>query len=577
VRRFPHVFYLPLLLLGVFLIAFTVSSDFSQDLGRHLALGKIMVETHSVPSVNAFSYTNGTYPFLNHHWLAEVFFFLLFRAGGIGALQVLKVFLLFACVGIAYMTAVRFARPILTVGIGLVLLPFLVERSDIRPELIGYVLFSLLLWYVCNPDIQKKFSWLPVPVMAVWINVHISFVFGFVLLGVHAISGLVRWHENSKRYKPVLKILLICAASVAVLFVNPQGLDGIAYPFRIFANYGYSIVENQTMFFLRGMVFNPLITYYFLFSVPVAFGMFLLVRKRKIDHAALFLIFSLLPLWQIRHLPFFVLVALPFLSEAYEGTIEIPARRMLKSYAVPTGIGLLGVVFGILIWFFGANTYYQAFDMSKKFGWGAVEDGKAALNYVNAHPLKGNIFNNFDNGGYLIYRLYPRYRVFVDNRPEAYPKEFFQNTYIPLQEKDEVQQDVFRKYSIHTIIMAHTDQTPWARTFLARTIGDKRWRMVYLDSAYVIFSDDGQSADVRSDAKTLNDMLDAETDANGYMRLMNIFLLMGKVDLAKDAFLRAQKSNPSSCAMKRVMYEEYANSPYFYQAEELRRSSFWCF
>ena len=49
----------------------------------------------------------------------------------------------------------------------------------------------------------------------------------------------------------------------------------------------------------------------------------------------------------------------------------------------------------------------------------------AALRFLRTEQLRGPIFNNFDVGGYLIYSLYPRERVYVDNRPEAYPATFF--------------------------------------------------------------------------------------------------------------------------------------------------------
>lgn len=75
------------LLLNIFLVIlvfvfltstfFHTDSAITQDLGRHLTLGKIIWEKKYVPSTNLFSYTNPDFPFINHHWGSEVIFYML--------------------------------------------------------------------------------------------------------------------------------------------------------------------------------------------------------------------------------------------------------------------------------------------------------------------------------------------------------------------------------------------------------------------------------------------------------------------------------------------------------------------
>ena len=103
------------------------------------------------------------------------------------------------------------------------------------------------------------------------------------------------------------------------------------------------------------------------------------------------------------------------------------------------------------------------------------------------HNISGPIFNNFDIGSYLIYRLYPKERVFIDGRPEAYPAEFLQDTYIPMQQDIELFNTVDQKYGFNTIFFSHTDQTPWARSFLQQIINHPQWKPVYLDDYVIIF------------------------------------------------------------------------------------------
>ena len=65
-----------------------------QDLGRHIKLGRMILDTSSVPDTNLFSYTHKDFPFVNHHWLSEVLFMLIFKLTGNSGLVLVKVFLL---------------------------------------------------------------------------------------------------------------------------------------------------------------------------------------------------------------------------------------------------------------------------------------------------------------------------------------------------------------------------------------------------------------------------------------------------------------------------------------------------
>ena len=97
------------------------------------------------------------------------------------------------------------------------------------------------------------------------------------------------------------------------------------------------------------------------------------------------------------------------------------------------------------------------------------------------------MFNNFDIGGYLIWRLYPQEKVFVDNRPEAYSVKFFSETYKPMQENKEKWLEFSEKYSINFIFFGHTDNTPWGQSFLNDIVKNQDWKIVYINEDAIIF------------------------------------------------------------------------------------------
>jgi hypothetical protein len=110
------------------------------------------------------------------------------------------------------------------------------------------------------------------------------------------------------------------------------------------------------------------------------------------------------------------------------------------------------------------------------------------VDFLQKNHIKGPIFNNFDIGSYLIFRLYPREKVFVDGRPEAYPAAFFQKIYIPMQQDPKIFARMEKQYKFATIFFSHTDQTPWAKQFLQDIKNNPSWKTIYLDDTVIILT-----------------------------------------------------------------------------------------
>ncbi|MFN3966251.1 MAG: hypothetical protein ACK4JE_00935, partial [Endomicrobiia bacterium] len=107
--------------------------------------------------------------------------------------------------------------------------------------------------------------------------------------------------------------------------------------------------------------------------------------------------------------------------------------------------------------------------------------------FFNEKNLKGPIFNNYDIGGYLIFHLFPKEKVFVDNRPEAYPSSFFEKEYISMQENEEIWHELNEKYNFNVIFFYRHDLTPWAQKFLISRIDDPQWAPIFVDQYSIIF------------------------------------------------------------------------------------------
>lgn len=460
-----------LLLFFVFSFLFKADHSFDQDLGRHLKLGEIILKTGSVPHTNLFSYTNPNFPFINTHWLFEVMVYLTGQTIGLQALLFIKVAIFLASVWLI-LKIVPHENKALLLPIGFILLHVLRERTELRPEIFSF-LFTATTYYILEKYLRgpTKLIYLLPLIQLLWINTHIYFFVGLIL---QAIFLIYIGFQNSRFHPKGVNIkipIIILTLSVIVSLINPNGLTGFLYPLNVTKNYGYTIVENQTMFLLESIGFSDP---NFLFvklalGISVLAAIFAAIKKRFIIKDILLLGFGvILALMNVRSFPYLVFLSFPAILANF-GPIKYAGA-----------VKVLAFVFGAILLF---ESYFYLHDT---VGLKLVESGKGALDFVINNNLPSPIYNNFDIGSYIIYRGYPKYTVFVDGRPEAYPKEFFSQIYIPTESDHAKFKDLEKQFGFKTIIFSITDQTPWGRTFLASIVKDSDWKTVYLDNFMIV-------------------------------------------------------------------------------------------
>jgi hypothetical protein len=527
----------------LFLVFFHQDIDFTQDLGRHLTIGKIIVEKGYIPRTNLFSYTFPQFAFINHHWGSEVVFFLIHKVFGINGLIILKVILsLSAFIFIYFKAWKNFSLPAIFAAAYLIS-NFYRWRTFIRPEIFGYFLFSLLLLIIYRQrERASRILWIFPFVILLWLNLHISFVFGLLVYTAFFIETLFL-----KKYKK--DYLIIFLIMIPLLIINPYGIEGVLYPFEIFKNYGYSVYENQPFFFIAQismnlpMVFFMLLLLLFLFSIPY------LLFKKKYFNLIILSVTAVMTLISIRHAPFFALAFFYPLTEFFELVYrKLPQLIPKKKAILELSVNIVTVVLLTLFIYQSVelltNNYQLKNNMMSKTGFGAFIGAKKMADFFLDNKLPGRIWNNFDIGSYLIYRFFPDFQVFVDGRPEAYPADFFQKEYIPMQENFIFFKELSERYAIRTVLYSHTDQTPWGQKFMSAISKDKNWKLVYFDSFGVIFTlSDSHQKLYLSDQKKLEDyagkVIEEENDKTSLYRLARFFYLINQTDLASKAYKKS--------------------------------------
>ena len=455
------------------------------DLGRHLKNGQLFVETGVIPKTNLYSYTFPDQPFVNHHWGSGVVFFLIHRLAGFQGLSLFFILLSLVSFLLFFHLAWRFSRFDVAAVASAVVIPLLATRIEIRPEVFSYF-FSALFFWILVRERENAFSWRTLfllPVLEIfWVNLHIYFFMGLVLIGVFILEDLV-----SKRTAHLKRLLVIGALTALACLVNPFGIAGAVYPLMISHHYGYLIVENRPVWLIEKIVRYPPGFYFkVVFGWLTAGWIFAAVQtvkgKGRISIAAAILSLMLgAAAWLApRNFALFGYFALPLsamlLKDLFPENSERGVSRAVRSFLLVVAILAGALAIQIFYW----RAPYGPRGIGLKEG----VDGSAE--FFLKEGIAGPILNNYDIGGYLIYSLYPMHRVFVDNRPEAYPASFFQDTYVPLQEKEERWQEEQKRYGFNCIFFQRNDFTPWAQDFLVRRIQDPAWAPVYVDDDTIL-------------------------------------------------------------------------------------------
>lgn len=131
-----------------------------------------------MPSINNFSFTYQMYPFINHYWLTEVIFYLLSTFFGLNSLLLLKLLIITCSIGIIWYYSYKnyglLASSLATFSI----IPIFIVRNVVRPELFGYLFFTMILVLLLRYPRSKKYIYLLPLIMLFWVNLSITFIFG---------------------------------------------------------------------------------------------------------------------------------------------------------------------------------------------------------------------------------------------------------------------------------------------------------------------------------------------------------------------------------------------------------------
>ncbi len=465
---FPVVLTFVVLTL-VFTLAHGIVAD--PDIWWHLHNAEYLLQTHSLPHYDMYSFTVPGHPWMNHEWLAELPYYFAWRAlglRGIDALSVAVLSLIFLGVlYLSYRECGNYKAAVLASSYAIFL-----GRVSFGPRtiLFGYAYLVVLL-IVLQRFRQNGHAplWLIPPLFCLWVNTHGSWSIGMIIFSTIVAGGLVRlkWGMvESEPWTPSQRksLLLAWGASVALLFVNPFGARLVFYPldlaFRQKLNIEH-VTEWVSVNFhdARGKFVIVLL-------IILLVSTLLRPRRWTLTQLALVLFALYSGLTYIRFLFLLGIVVAPALAKILD--FVPPYRPELDTPVVNT--------FAILLMIAAVAHYWPRESRLQN----SVDDQYPlqAVSYLQAHPPSGPVVNYYLWGGYINWKD-PNLKVFVDGRADIFDYTGVLKDYLALLGVDDPE-PLLDKYKARYVLFPHHEPLTYVLEH------DPKWRTIYSDRLSVL-------------------------------------------------------------------------------------------
>jgi hypothetical protein len=465
-------------------------------IGWHIRTGQQILAVHGVPRVDSFSFTMAGKPWFAWEWLYDVVVGLLEGKLGLnGVVWFTSVVIALVFAGMFRLLILRGTNLLVALMLTLLATSASMIHFLARPHVVSWLFTLVWFWILDSSERdclrgQSRSRWLwALPfLMVVWVSVHGGFLVAFVLLAIYLLGAGWTWFRtNENRLEELLQkvsaakrarnLAWVGLLSVAASLVNPYGWNLYAHIYSYLSN--RFLMDHIEEF--QSPNFHGLAQKCFLILILIAVSV-VAIRGRDLRMSngltVLFAIYS--GLYASRNIPvssiLLVMVVGPMLPSRFAGGFSQRMTAMetrLRGHLWP----IVAIVATLLIVGNGGGAGSRQW-MAAHFS--PQRMPVEAVNYLEKNHLEGPVLSPDYWGGYLVYRLYPRTLVVVDDRHDLYGEQFFRS-YLNMMQVQRGWENVLDTYKPPCVVLPR--DAPLA-TVLSGTQG---WKTSYADEVAVIF------------------------------------------------------------------------------------------
>jgi len=384
-----------------------------EDLWWHIATGDWILAHHALPVHDVFSTSAMGAPWIAYTWLFDVLTSKIYSIWGLHGTLTFTTLLMMTFIGCVVVLLSQYGRMVRAIALGGLVFAASAPMVTPRPWLFTCIFTTIELTLLLQARNRGRIAWLlPLPLLfALWANLHIQFVYGLGILGVFALerslAKVLKWPCDAR-----LPVRWWCAALVAstlATLVNPYGWR----LYIVVLQYTFQSAPLQLIKEMLPMQFRSITDWAALFLAMSALYSLASSGRKNLLMMSLLVVSCWFGFHTSRDAWFLAVVSALVIADS-SGLAEAGmAKIRWTQWAIALPLSL-ALAFAVLA--------------SPAVSPAALRDAadkrfpEKASAYVQSHALPGPLYNPYDWGGYLIWRL-PGMPVSIDGRANLHGDE----------------------------------------------------------------------------------------------------------------------------------------------------------
>ena len=334
-----------------------------------------------------------------------------------------------------------------------------------RPFLVTFVLLAATMAILES----RRGMWLLPAIFLFWANCHGGFFLGWAIMGAYCVETWIRRAEGERQ------LWIMTAVCFLISGVNPNGYRVI----EILWLYRGSPIQASNLEWQHAAFWEPSPYSFVLFGALAALALWR--RKTRPVDWLLYGIFAPFSLIAVRNTIFMGLVG-PVLVAGL-----LPPLRAAWEHGMPPIVeyAAAGLLTAGIVWSTMGGDAFQWHAAEWKLPSGAAD-------FLQAHRVSERMFNTYETGGYLVWRLWPMQKDFID--PRGLSEETFADYRRILFNADSAGgksgAELIEKYGIQVLVLEGFDRFSGEVYLLPAALSDphqQEWKLVYWDAKGVVF------------------------------------------------------------------------------------------
>ncbi len=521
------------------------------DIWWHLAAGREMVARKALLFTDPFSVGARGRPWVDVHWLFQLAVYAIHRGFGLAGLVYAKC----AVVGLGSLVLLSalpnkpgsWVRPLF---VTLLLSALFAARSLLLVRPVIITLLFLALFFAAlerfQRDGQARHLWALPLLQVLWANAQGLSALGVAIVGAYcAGAGLSAARGNQPLWRQFRALSWTAFGCLLGMCVTPFGLRGLALPARLAERlipgaqnvYAHTIAENVPPFLLERWSGEFWHLKWFFAALALA----LLVGARRLRPSHLFLVaeFSVLAVLSNRNVLLLYWVATPIVALYLAPVLRVWVSRY-RAFGARIAFALNASALAAVLGYSGVAAAREP-TLSEPSPFREPVESARRLATL---PADGDIFSADNQGGYLIWQLYPRLRPFIDTRLVLRSAQEYADY---LQLADQPQRFAAFQAQHHFGYVVLPVAYPDRYLSLIATLSQSAdWKLIYTDGTEVLFARSdiaaGPAWDLGDSALSERILADAQTRLGGTPKVLTSARLhLATLDIATREFTEAER------------------------------------